>query len=271
MSLVPKWWLSSIQHAIDSREKDRRQNRDNTENENTNNEDKSRQWVALYGKGDIAKAETLLVEEIGKSPARHYQARIYNDLGYIRSGQSGETVILAYKDLESALDLHPSQLQLTLLNLSYLDIKNENYDRAIERIEAALFLSLSPSEINAAYLRLCVPEYKLGFRNYWEQHPANVIEASYVNLAYALLRIQQNQEAMETLKEGLEIMPASKNLQHALARFYLYNKDARSAYAIYRKFSESTEHLNDALMREVRYFENLGRRSKRKFTKKKRR
>ena len=120
-------------------------------------------------------------------------APIASQWAHIRSGNT-ETLKVAYKDLETALDLHSPFVQLTLLNLGFLDIKNQNYDKAIARIEAALLLSISPRELGAAYLRLCLPEYRLGFRDYWEQRPANVIDASYVNLGYALLKSNRHKE-----------------------------------------------------------------------------
>jgi tetratricopeptide (TPR) repeat protein len=195
---------------------------------------------------------------------------LYNDLGYIRSGNV-ETLNLAYKDLETALDLHSPHVQLTLLNLSFLDLKNGDYEKAIGRIEAALLLSLSPREIGAAYLRLCVPEFKLGFKNVWEQHPANVIEASYVNVAYALLKARRDQEASNTFKEGLELMPSSVYLKHARARFYLYRKDAQSAYSVYEELAECSARLDEAMRREVDYFDKIIKRIKGKSKKRKRR
>jgi len=271
VSLVPKWWLSSIQHAINYRkEKERTENKNEAEQEDRKNEDKRDNWVTLYGKGEVEKAETHLSEEIDKTQARNKRARLYNDLGYIRSRQPGGQFDLAGKDLEAALDLHFAHLQLTLLNLSYLDIKNNDHEKAMEKIEAALLLSLSPIEINASYLRLCVPEYKLGFNNNWEQHPANVIEAAYINLAYALLKTQKYEEASSTLKEGLEIMPSSVRIKHALARFYLYRRNAQLAYPIYKELGEVTSLLDEATKREVRYFDSASRRRRKKSTKRKR-
>lgn len=263
MSLVPKWWLSSIQHAIDlQNEKERKSDKKQTEDEDESKEDASNKWINLYEKGEVETAEKHLVEQIAKAPERYKSARMYNDLGYIRSGQPGERMKLAYKDLETALDLHSSHVQLTVLNLGYLDIKNEQYEKAIGRIETALFLSLSPIEIQAAYLRLLLAESKIGFKNNWEQHPANVIEASYINLAYALLKFKKHDEARDTLKEGLEIMPSSVRIKHALARFYLYNKDAQPSYLVYNELAEESSRLDEALKREVRYFENVSKRGR---------
>ena len=269
LPLVGKWWLSSVDHAVHSR-KTNESGGKSDEDEEDDSDRRKYEWLELYADGKASEAEKVLVREISKTPARCEQARLYNDLGYIRSGNN-ETLQAAYKDLETGLDLHSSYLQLTLLNLSFLDIKNEDYRKAIERIEAALFLSLSPREIGAFYLRLCLPEYKLGFKNYWEQHPANVIEAAYVNLGYALLKDGKLDQAKSALTEGLELMPSSVYLTNALARFYLYKKEARPAYSLYEKLSKSRLLLNETMKREVDYFVKVSGRTKGNRKKNKRR
>ncbi len=264
LPLVPKWWLSSIQHAVNYR-----QEKEKNEKEKKDKEGNGEEWVKLYIKGDAEKAESYLIQEIGRTEKRNKRAKMYNDLGYIRCHRKIRSLDLARKDLETAMDLHFAHLQLTLLNLSYLDIENDSYEKAIEKMEIALLLSLSPIEIDAGYLRLCVPEYKLGFLDRWEQHPANVIEASYINLAYALLRIKKSQEADDMLQEGLELLPNSIRLKHALARFYLYNKKANLAFPIYKELADISSLPDKGIEREIRYFDSFisrrqGKRKKRR-------
>jgi tetratricopeptide (TPR) repeat protein len=268
LPLVGKWWFSSVHHAVHSHTEKGRGAIEKDLQDDSEKKSKTSKWIDLYSAGKRDEAEAFLVEEIAKTPERSKRAMLYNDLGYIRSGAT-EKLKLASKDLETAFDLHSAYLQLTLSNLGVLDLKNENYRKAIERIEAALFLSLTPRELGASYLRLCVPKYKFGFTNSWEQHPANVIEASYVNLGYALLKLRRDQEARDTFKEGLELMPSSVYLRHALARFYLYKKDAQSAYSIYEELAKPPSRVDEAMRREVDYFVNVGRRSKGKSKKKK--
>jgi len=265
LPLTSKWWVSSVQHAITSRNQTdvkeaQGQNEDNEAEKN------SHEWIQLYAKGDIENADNYLVERISKTTARDERARMYNDLGYIRSGKVGLHMNLAYKDLEMALDLHSSHIQLTLLNLAYLDIKNEQFEKAITRIETALFLSLNPTHLDASYLRVLTPESRQGFKNNWEQHPANLIEAAYANLAYALVKYGKVDDAHETLQEGLEIMPSSVRLKHSLARLYLYTKDAQPAYSIFTELAGSQVRADPALEREIRYFSAVSRRGRSKST-----
>jgi len=87
---------------------------------------------------------------------------------------------------------------------------------------------------------LRLPENHLGFRERWEQHPANVIEAAYINLAYALLKSNSYQEALNILEEGLSVIPSSIGLKHALARLYLFNKRADLAKPVYGEISRKS-------------------------------
>jgi tetratricopeptide (TPR) repeat protein len=237
---VGRWRLTSIQHVLQSSEVatggERASDLDEDEYE-------SGRWIALYDKGDGSGAEEYLVKKLDETKERRLQAKLYNDLGYIRCGPKLKDMPLARKNLETALDLHYFQLPLTLLNLSYIDIEEgeeDKYETAIERIEEALLLTFSRLEIEASYLRLKLPENHLGFRERWEQHPANVLEASYVNLAYALLKSQGYSEALDVLREGLSLLPSSIRLKHALARLYLFAKRADLAKPIYEEISRTT-------------------------------
>jgi len=241
IGVVERWRLTSIQHLIQSGKATAGAERTGQRDEEGEEAEEAGRWIALYAKGDDSGAEEYLVKKLEKTKERHVQAKLYNDLGYIRCGPKLKNNPRARKDLETALDLHYLQLPLTLLNLSYVDIdegKEDKYATAVERIEAALLLTFSRVEIEASYLRLRLPENHLGFRERWEQHPANVIEASYINLAYALLKSQGYSGALDVLQEGLSLLPSSVRLKHALARLYLFAKRADLARPIYEEISQ---------------------------------
>lgn len=193
----------------------------------------------MYGKGEAAEAEKSLIQKISETEERCVRARLYNDLGYIRCGDKLNNCIAGRKDLETAFDLHYSGLTLTLLNLGYLDIDEKNYEKAIEKIESALLLSVSPTETKAGYLRLNLPEYHIGFRVKWEQHPVNVIEAAYINLAYAVLKSKGYDHALDVLEEGAELFPSSIRIKHGRARLYIHKKKVNLAVPIYREIYQS--------------------------------
>ncbi len=237
IGMVDRWRLASIQHLVQSREGAK-------EPEGATDQDEAKEepgkWLALYAKGDEKGAERYLIEKLQETQERHIQARLYNDLGYIRCGPNLKNIPLAKKNLQTALDLHYLHLSLTLLNLSYTDIDEGEYEPAVKTIGEALLLTFSRLEIGASYLRFILPENHLGFKQRWEQHPANVIEASYINLAYALLKSKGYQEAFDVLQEGLSLIPSSIRLKHALARLYLFRKRADLAKPIYEGLSRTT-------------------------------
>ncbi len=251
LPLVGKWRLASVQHAVQSREEGKDSQKEDHKDADA---DEPYKWVILYGKGDEENAEEYIIQKLGQTEKRNEQARLYNDLGYIRCGNKLKKNDLGRRDLETAIDLHYSDLSVTLLNLSCLDIDEGNYEKGIEKIEAALLLSLSPVQIGAEYLRLRLPEYRLGFGVRWEQHPANVLETSYINLAYALLKSKGYGEAHQALQEGSELFPSSARLKHALARLYLFNKRADLAIPIYRQLSELSSLPDRGIEHEIRYF-----------------
>jgi len=244
LPLVGKWGLSSVKYELESK--------GGKEDQEDVDEQKP-EWVALYGKGEEKEAEAFILQGLGQTEARNKRARLYNDLGYIRCGDKLKKNKDGRKDLETALDLHYSQLSLTLLNLSYLDLTEGHYEEAIRNIEAALLLTLSPIQIGAEYLRLILPEYHL-FRIKWEQHPANILETSYINLAYALLNLKGYKEAHQAILEGSELFPSSARLKHALARLYLFNKRADLAIPIYRELSELPSLPDRGIELEIRHF-----------------
>jgi len=234
VSTAERWRLASVQrlvHTVAAEASERESRRDE-------DIDKSL-WIALYAKGDEEGAEKLLSNKLEETQERHVEARLYNDRGYIRCGAK-QKVELARKDLETALYLHHFHLPLTLLNLSCIDIDQEKYEPAIRKIEDALLLTFSRLEIEVSYLRLRLPENHLNFKVKWEQHPANVLEASYINLVYATLKSKGYQEALDVLQEGLKLIPSSIRLKHALARLYLFRKRADLAKPIYEELSQKS-------------------------------
>jgi len=243
IGVVDRWRLASIQHLVQSgkvtKESRSPSDQDKDKDKDNDNEELGK-WIALYAKGDEEGAQKYLIAKLQETQERHIQARLYNDLGYIRCGPKLKAGPLAKRNLETALNLHYLQLPLTLLNLSYVDIDEGEYEPAIKRIEEALLLTFGRLQIKASYLRLRLPENHLGFRERWEQHPANVIEAAYINLAYALLKSNSYQEALNILEEGLSVIPSSIGLKHALARLYLFNKRADLAKPVYGEISRKS-------------------------------
>ena len=109
--------------------------------------------LKIYGKNGANEAIKLL-SDLLKKMKRTNRAWLMNDLGYIESGLSPDKRPIARRHLESALSLHHSNLPITLLNLSVVDIDDGLFDKAIEKIENALMLTLNISQINASYLDL---------------------------------------------------------------------------------------------------------------------
>ena len=245
--LTVKWHLSSIQHLV----KRPKEVKDPKDTDDSDKEDVD--WVELYGKGEEEKAEKNLILKLSETEDRCKRARLYNDLGYIRCGDKLKNCSIGRKDLDTAFDLHYTGLTVTLLNLSYLDINEEKYDKAIEKIESALLLTVSPAETRAAYLRLKLPENHLGFRVKCEQHPVNVIEAAYINLAYAMLKSKGYDQALDVLEEGSELFPSSIRIKHGRARLYIHKRRVDLALPIYKEISQSR--LTDKYIEfEIKYF-----------------
>jgi mannose/cellobiose epimerase-like protein (N-acyl-D-glucosamine 2-epimerase family) len=94
--------------------------------------------------------------------------------------------------------------------------------------------------MRASYLRLrLLPGHRFFTnREKWEQHPANVLEAAYVNLAYAIAHQSGYDAAREVLEESLELLPSSVHLRHALARLHLWKRRADLANPLYQELSE---------------------------------
>ena len=166
-------------------------------------------------------------------------ARLHNDRGYIYSLHKKQYPS-ARHDLELARDYHYTHLTMTMLNISYLDIMQQQYKQAIEMIEAALLLVHGREELEAGYLRTIVPRSTSQFmKQIWEHRPANLLETSYILLAYAIYKESGDsfQRAEEIISEGLSLLPSSIWLKHALARYYINGFQAPKAVPIYKELS----------------------------------
>lgn len=256
LDTVEQWRLASVQHLVHTAEQEKEKE--------TSDQDKDfdeARWIDLYGKGGEEEAEKLLNRKLEETQEREKLARLYNDRGYIRYGTNLRNSALARKDLETALHLHYFHVPLTLLNLSCIDIDEKQYEAAIRKVEDALLLTSGREQIEASYLRLRLPESHLNFRVNWEQHPANILEAAYINLAYATLKSKSYEEALGTLQEGMKLLPSSWRLKHALARLYLFRKRADWAYPIYSELSTKSP-LDEGLTLELKVFSRRLKREK---------
>lgn len=183
LDLVHRWRLSAIQRLLHLGSGGASTT---ISQDDPKDEDGTEEWFEFYKKGDSEKAEECLTRKLMELPRNHDSARLYNNRGYIRCGHtSREAVDAGKEDLQKAFDLHHEHLALTLLNLGIVDIDEGNCEKAIERIEDALFLTLGRETISASYLRLRLPASLLGYRQKWEQHPANVLEAAYINEGFS--------------------------------------------------------------------------------------
>ncbi len=251
-SPIERWRVESVRRHVGSTP---------DVDESTTNEpdDESAHWIDLYGRGDSEGALAAIGVEMARSLPRHDTARLHNDIGYIKHGMGRSED--ARKDLQRALDLHPENLQITLINLAVSSIDLGEHKMAVEYIENALYLTFDRKYIPASYLRLRIPgsHLPIATQEQWEQHPANLIEAGYINLAYALLQSGDARGSIDTLHEGLELFPSSVWLRYAQARLHLHEKRADRADPIYRQLS--TEAVpNEKLAAEIRlYVKTYGR------------
>ena len=101
-----------------------------------------------------------------------------------------------------------------------------------------MFLTLSAEDVSVGNLRLRLPAWPQARKTHWEQHPANVLEASYVNLSFALVQSgSKKEEAIQVLEEGVALMPSSLWLKHALGRMHLHLNRYDLAEPIYEDIS----------------------------------
>jgi Tfp pilus assembly protein PilF len=152
-----------------------------------------------------------------------------------------------------------------------MHIDENNFQTAIDIIQDVLLLTTSRVQTSVTYLRLRLPENHLQMREKWEQRPANVLESSYINLAYAILRLRSSREALELLgKEALVLLPNSIRLKHAIARYYLHDKRADLADSIYDELSRKS--IGDlGLENEIRLYSSKTRRGGKKHSSRTRR
>ena len=100
-----------------------------------------------------------------------------------------------------------------------------------------MFLTLSAEGLSVGNLRLRLPAWSQARKTDWEQHPANVLEASYINLSFALVQSGSKEEAIQVLEEGVALMPSSLWMKHALARMHLHLNRYDLAEPIYEDIS----------------------------------
>jgi hypothetical protein len=260
LDMITQWRIVSVQQVIDSQKTEHEE----TEDEKEGLPGKIPNWIELYSRGKNRDAIEAVESQIRRAQKRNERARLFNDLGYMRYGLTSQEAEIAKKDLEQAATLHFSNLPITLSDLSVIDIDQGHFEPAITRIEDALALTLSISEIDAAFLRLRLPENHLGFRVNWEQHPANVLEASYINLAYVTLKLKGVPEAHQVLEEGLSLIPSSVRLKHAKARLFIHSKDVPSALPTYNELAKLRSLPDNGILAEIKTFSSRLRKSSRK-------
>jgi len=223
---------------------------------------KHSEWIELYQRGNRIEAAQVITEQLSREQKRTEQARLHNDRGYIRYDLKDQ-LELAKRDLHTAVDLHHRALPLTLLNLAVVAIDESDFPSAIDYLNDALLITLGRESLSAAFLRLRLLAGHLPMvrRQKWEQHPANVIEAAYVNLGYSTARVAGYEAAQEVLEEGRELMPSSVQIIHALSRLHLSRRRADRADPLYRELSQLP--LENELRHEVEMYLNIGRRRRR--------
>jgi tetratricopeptide (TPR) repeat protein len=221
----------------------------------------NKDYIELYRLGEMGTAIDTINEQLRRVKKRVDEARLYNDRGYIRYGLSDESEReLAIQDSRSALELHHRSLGITLLNLAVAAIDARDLDAAVGLINNALLITLGRETLGASFLRLRLLPGNLLMtrREKWEQHPANVLEAAYVNLAYAVALKNGYAAAEEVLAEGRELLPTSVRLAHALARLHLWRQRAVQADPLYAELV-SVETGDAELNREVALYRRAGR------------
>lgn len=252
-----KWLIESVQHLISQKElgkKDKEEKEDIIDNK----------WLEEYDKEHVREAEDMVTKKIAMCLGSDSKrlAKLYNDRGYMYS-DAKTRFPAARNDLEVAYEYHYTHISLTLLNLAYLDIIEKKYDPAIEKLQNVMLITHSREEISAGYLRTVLPEGNLLYmRSTWEHRPADILEVSYILLAYATYKKEQDLEkGIHILNEGKELLPSSVWIDHALARFYLSSYKANLADEIYRKLDKSGV-KDKRLQFEIDKYLKIGHRTK---------
>ncbi|MFC2122681.1 hypothetical protein ACFLRP_03245 [Bacteroidota bacterium] len=230
---VSCWRIGSVQHIV-SGENDKTGKKDEPDSEQEYGVDED--WLRRYDSGDEKGAIDILDEKISKygvGGSTQKLARYYNDRGYIKSTTKVDRLDEAENDLNRAISLFNIHLSLSILNLAVIYIDQKEYEKAINIISEVLFLATSREYIMAAYLKLRVVPCTLAPISKLEQHPANVIEAAYINLAYAQFYYKKVVDAISTIDEALALLPESFRLKHAKARILLADKKAYLADDIF--------------------------------------
>lgn len=228
-----KWYVSSVQHLVKAEESKPSE----SDKDHAIHEKELYEYLDLYAKGEPEKAESHINQKLSEVSSGRELSKLYNDRGYIRYGLKKAEE--AEQDLEMALSLHYTQLPLTLLNMAVIDIDKGEYEKAKQMLEDTLFLTYRREGIDASYLRLRLPENQFNFRQKWEQRPANVLEAAYINLAYISLVTEGYKSAQDILNEGLSLIPSSPRLKHAMARIHLHQKKAELADPYYQELHDT--------------------------------
>ena len=241
-----RWWITSVQHHVGGG--DGTAHGTVTEPDAADTKEPG-EWIKLYGDGKFVEAEENLILTLRNENERRARARLCNDLGYIRYELQKKDE--AKRDLQQALDLHFHHLTVTLANLGVACLDDEDYKGAISYFQDAIFLTVAPEDVAASYLRLRMPTGPLARKGDWEQNPANVLEASYINLSFALLQSGNVQDATEVLQEGLDLIPSSVRLKHASARLRVSQNRVDLADPFYREIAQQPT-LDTALANEVR-------------------
>lgn len=230
MSTLARWHLASVQHVVGTGE-----GTENNDGPDPKEEDTFGEWFDLYADGRANEAEESLNRHLASETDRLRNARLYNDRGYVRYGLNKRNE--AKQDLRLAFDFHYFNLPVALSNLSVVHIDDGEFDKAIEAICDAMFLTLSAEGLSVGNLRLRLPAWSQARKTDWEQHPANVLEASYINLSFALVQSGSKEEAIQVLEEGVALMPSSLWMKHALARMHLHLNRYDLAEPIYEDIS----------------------------------
>jgi tetratricopeptide (TPR) repeat protein len=246
INTLERWRVASVQHYVGGN--DGTQDGMSAE-PNDADEEEPDEWTRLYENRRLVEAEECASRTLVNETEGRKRARLYNDRGYIRYGLQEKEE--AKRDLQRALDLHYYHMPLTLSNLGVAYLDDGELNEAMTYIEDAIFLTLNSEDVSAGYLRLRLPTGYRAPQANWEQHPANVLEASYINLGFALMQSGTAREAIDVIEEGIALMPSSVRLKHALARSHLSLKRVDLAEPIYQDIAQQ-EITDPILANEIR-------------------